>query len=156
VSEPVAVTAIYDVTAPTLEVDVPFLSAPWPFEAGVTGTSEAGTSVRVGDGPPVGVDAGGSFELRTQLAPWPQTLEVTAVDPSGNATTTRVSVMGGVDLRELPWPAIAAVAVLVAVVLSSVRGGRRARPSLVAPDASDADHLPVIEELETSPLRRRD
>ena len=99
VSEPVATAAIYDVTAPTVSLGVPFLSAPWPFDGVVAGTSEPGMTVRLGDGPPVTVDADGSFKIRTRLAPWPQTLAVTAVDRSGNATTTSVSVMGGVDLR---------------------------------------------------------
>lgn len=156
VSEPVATTAIYDVTAPTLSLEVPFLSAPWPFDGAVTGTSEAGMSVRLGDGPPFNVDPDGSFELRTQLAPWPQTLEVTAVDPSGNATSTRVSVMGGADLRQMPWPPIAAVTIIVAVGVSSIRGGRRARPGIAVVESSDPDRLPVIEELGSGPVRRRD
>jgi hypothetical protein len=156
ISDPVATTAIYDVTAPTLSLEVPFLSAPWPFDGAVSGTSEPGMTVRLGDAPPVTVDANGSFKIRTRLAPWPQTLAVTAVDPSGNATTTSVSVMGGVDLRQLPWPAIAAVAIIVAVVVSSVRGGRRTRPSIAVVETSDPDRSPVIEELGTGPLRRRD
>ena len=88
--------------------------------------------------------------------PWPQTVEVTAVDPSGNATSTRASVMGGLDLRQLPWPAILAVTVIVAVALSSLRGGRRVRPEVSVTVLSDDDHLPVIEELSSGPTGRRD
>jgi hypothetical protein len=159
VSDPVATTAIYDVMAPTVSVEVPFLSAPWPLDGAVAGTSEPGITVRLGDDPPVTVGADGSFTIRTQLAPWPQTLEVTAEDPSGNATTTTASVMGGLDLRQLPWPAIAAFAIIVAVGVSSLRGGRRVPSSIAvvsSSDLPDADRGPVIEELPASPVRRRD
>ena len=112
--------------------------------------------MRLGDGAPVAVDDAGAFEVRSQFAPWPQTIEVTAVDPSGNATTTRVSVMGGVDIRQLPWPAILAVSVIAVVALSSLRGGRRIRPAVSMAAATDDDRLPVIEELSSGPTERRD
>jgi hypothetical protein len=154
VSDPVVANVIYDVTAPTLEVEVPFLTAPWPLDAALVGTSEAGTTVRIGDGPSVTLADDGPFEVRTQLAPWPQTLEVTAVDPSGNATTTRVSVMGGVDLRQLPWPEIAAVTIIAAVLVSSLRGGRHGPSVAVATAGADGDHVPEIEELGEGPVGR--
>jgi hypothetical protein len=96
----------------------------------------------------------GPFEVRTQLAPWPQTLEVTAVDQSGNTTTTRVSVMGGVDLRKLPWPEIAAVTIIAAVLVSSLRGGRHDPSVAVAMAGADGDHMPEIEELGEGPVGR--
>jgi len=151
-SDPVATTVIYDMTPPTLEVGAPFLTAPWPFDAALVGTSDAGTTIRIGDGPSVTLDDDGPFEVRTRLAPWPQTLEVTAVDPSGNATTTRVSVMGGVDLRQLPWPEIAAVAIIAAVLVSSLRGGRRGPSVAVATMGADGEHVPEIEELAEGPV----
>jgi hypothetical protein len=156
VSNAFAATVGYDVTAPALSVDVPFLSAPWPFEARVAGSAETGTSVRVDEGPAVVADGAGAFTIRTQLAPWPQTLEVTALDASGNATTTRVSIMGGLDIRQLPWPAILAVAVIVAVFVSSIRGGRRAARAPSASAAPDDDLVPVIEDLSSGPTRPRD
>ena len=155
---PVAVwTAVQDLEPPALSLDTPFMSPPWPFAARITGKTEAGASVRLGEASPAPVGTGGAFEIPTQLAPWPQTLEVTAVDPYGNPTLARVSVMGGVDLRQLPWPAIAAVSIIVAVALSSIRGSRRVRPAIaVAAIAPDDDFGPVIEELGSGPTRRRD
>ncbi len=158
--EPSAVTrttVVFDTTAPLLTLDeAPLLSPPWPFEATITGTSEPGATVRLGDGPPVVADPTGAFELTTRLAPWPQTLEAVAVDPSGNRTPASITVMGGIDLRGFPWPAIAAVAILVAVLLSSLRGTRRVRsvPS-TAVSTDDGGDL-VIEELEPGSVYRRD
>ncbi len=158
--EPSAVTratVVFDTTAPLLTLDeAPLLSPPWPFEATITGTSEPGATVRLGDGPPVVADPTGAFELTTRLAPWPQTLEAVAVDPSGNRTPASITVMGGIDLRGFPWPAIAAVAILVAVLLSSLRGTRRVRsvPS-IAVSTDDGGDL-VIEELEPGSVYRRD
>ena len=148
--------AVFDVTAPQLSVEAPLLNPPWPFEATIGGSSESGASVRIADGPAVAPDASGSFELRAQLPPWPQTLDVTAVDAFGNETTAQVSVMGGVDVRQLPWPAMLAVAVIGAAALSPLRGGRRAgaAPSLAA--TSDDDLLSVIEDVSSGPIERRD
>lgn len=44
----------------------------------------------------------------------------------------------------------------VAVGVSSIRGGGRVRPSVGAVETSDPNRLPVIEELGTGPVRRRD
>ena len=101
---------VYDQTAPAITLDTPMVSPPWPFEARITGKSEPGVTVRSGDGPAVTVGPSGAFEIPTNLAPWPQSIHVVATDASGNATPADVSIMGGVDLRPLPWPAIAAVA----------------------------------------------
>jgi hypothetical protein len=155
VSSPAEGVAVFDVIAPPLSLEAPLLNAPWPFEAAVGGSSESGASVRIGDGPLVAPDAAGKFELRTQLAPWPQTLEVTAVDAFGNATTAQVSVMGGLDIRQLPWPAILALAVIAAAALGSLRGGRRA-PTRASPVTSGDDVLSVIEDVSSGPIERRD
>jgi hypothetical protein len=151
------ITVVHDTTAPVLTLDeAPFLSPPWPFEAKITGTSEPGATVRLGDGAQVVADATGAFAFGTRLAPWPQTLEAVAVDPSGNRTPASISVMGGIDLRGFPWPAIAAVAILIAVLLSSLRGTKRVRrvPS-VAVYGDDGGDL-VIEELDPGSRYRRD
>ena len=149
--------SVFDMAAPPLSLEAPLLNPPWPFEASVGGSSESGASVRIGDGPPVAADGTGAFEIRTQLAPWPQTLEVTAVDPFGNETTAQVSVMGGLDVRQLSWPAILAVALIAAVALSSLRGGRRApaAPSLTL-TSDDDDLVSVIEDVSSDPIERRD
>jgi hypothetical protein len=104
------------------------------------------------------VRADGTFALPVQLAPWPQDLAVRAVDPAGNESSTKASVMGGFDVRGLPWPAIGVVVVLLAVFLSSLRGVRsgsvrQARP--VAVEGND-ENATVIEELSVGRIERRD
>jgi hypothetical protein len=150
-------TVVHDTTAPVLTLDeAPLVSPPWPFEARITGTSEPGATVQLDDRPPVVADATGAFEFITRLAPWPQTLRAVAVDPSGNRTPASISVMGGIDLRGFPWPAIAAVAILVAVLLSALRGTRRVRsvPSM-AVYGDDGGDL-VIEEIDPGSRYQRD
>ena len=56
------------------------------------------------------VDRRGRFRVETRLAPWPQTIRLVATDPAGNASTTELSVIGGVDYRRFPWPLITALA----------------------------------------------
>jgi hypothetical protein len=134
---------------------------PWPFAAHLEGTSEAGASVSLQGGPPVTVGSGGTFELPTQLAPWPQKLVITAVDAAGNTTTTELSVMGGVDIRGLPWPAILVGLLLVGVVLSSIRGVRSTRPSVAVRQYGQSGQYgdevtPEIEELPVRPGRPTD
>jgi hypothetical protein len=148
--ESVNAVTVRDTEPPSVSLDAAFLSAPWPFGATVDGRTEAGASVRLGDGPPLAADENGNFRLPTQLAPWPQTIEVTAVDASGNATTTSISVMGGLDVRQVSWPVVMVVGVFVVAALGSVRGG--GRPDVAAAESLDglgpADG-PVIEELES-------
>ena len=149
---------VYDRAAPPLTLDeAPFTSPPWPFEAKIGGKSEPGATIRLGDGTQVIADATGAFAFTTRLAPWPQTFEAVAFDASGNRSAqASVSVMGGIDLRGLPWPAIAAVAILIAVLLSSLRGTRRVRsiPSVAAVGDEGGDL--VIEELDPGSRYRRD
>ena len=159
ISEPVQATAVIDHAAPSISLDAPPLSPPWPFGATLRGTTEAGASVSLPSATPVVAGSDGSFELPAQLAPWPQTLELTAVDPAGNIAVASVWVMGGVDIQGLPWPAIGALVVLLAVVLSSLRGARRLRPSVAAGglrQMPDDDHGAVIEELGSGRIRRGD
>ena len=148
IAPPVAGTVTRDMTGPSLALETPFTSAPWPWEASLHGRSERGVMVSIGDGPPVETDRLGRFVIATQLAPWPQTVEVTAVDPSGNATTATVSVIGGVDYREFPWPAI------VAAVLHHRRPhrracgrGRAAQSASSYPESFDDEPFPEIEDL---------
>jgi hypothetical protein len=156
-STPVQRTAVIDNEAPPLRVDVPFTSAPWPLTGALHGVSEPGATITLVGGSIVTAGSDGTFDVPAQLAPWPQTLDLTARDVAGNQTASRVSVMGGVDVRGLPWPAIGVVLVLVAVFLSSIRGVRGG-PRQVRPIAVDVDdeNATVIEELSVGRIDRRD
>jgi len=157
ISTPVQRAAVIDTAAPPLRVDVPFTSAPWPLTGALHGVSEPGASITLVGGPTVTAGPDGAFDVPLQLAPWPQTYDLTARDEAGNETASPVSVMGGVDLRGLPWPAIGVVLVLVAVFLSSIRGVRGG-PRQVRPFAVDIDdeNATVIEELSIGRIDRRD
>lgn len=156
ISPVTSVVAVQDVIPPDVTVDTPFLSPSWPFDATLTGHSEPGATVRIGDGPSVLVDAAGVFRVPTRLAPWPQTVEVTAIDASGNSAAATASMMGGVDVRQLPWLAIATFAVFAAAFVSAALGRRRPRPLGGAMGQGEVDLEPLIEELDTAPARRRD
>ena len=145
---PIRETVILDVSAPALAVDPPLLSPTWPVNATLHGRSEAAARVRLGEGEPVQADANGAFEVKTPLAPWPQTLELSATDAFGNATTSRVSVMGGIDVRQLPWPAMLTITFLLGAVVTTMRGARRGGPADIGrPATTDEAPMPEIEEL---------
>jgi hypothetical protein len=152
IAGPVRGTIVRDSTGPSLTLDAPFLSAPWPLEATIHGRSEPGVEIRGGTGGPVTADRRGRFELRTQLVPWPQTVELTAIDQSGNTTTSQFSLVGGVDYRAFPWAAIVAAALLLGAILSAGRGAT-VRRDLEVIEAGDP--LPEIEELPTVRERTR-
>lgn len=116
-----------DIAAPQLDVEIPFASLIWPAEAELTGFAEPGTTVRVDGGDPVHLDRQGRFVIRATLAPWPQTFRLTAVDGAGNVTTREISVIGGIDYRQIPIEATVAAFLLVAAVVSGVVGSRRPR-----------------------------
>jgi hypothetical protein len=152
---PIRETVVLDVSAPALAFDPPFVSAPWPWNARLHGRSEARARVRLGEGEAVQADADGLFEVKTPLAPWPQTLELTATDAYGNATTSRVSVMGGVDVRQLPWGAILTVTFLLGAVITAMRGARPSGPAAIGrPAATDNAPAPEMEELTSGPPPR--
>jgi hypothetical protein len=147
IAPPVAGTVARDTTGPSLALETPFTSAPWPWEASLHGRSERGVMVSIGDGPPVETDRLGRFVIPAQLAPWPQTVAVTAVDPSGNATTATVSVIGGVDYREFPWPAILATVLILGALIGAVRSGRGGAVRELVPASLDDEPFPEIEDL---------
>lgn len=144
VAGPIRQTIELDLDGPSLVVETPFLSAPWPFEATLHGRSEPGIEIRGGTAGPVQSDRRGRFEVRTHLAPWPQTVELVAVDETGNRTTRRFTLVGGVDYRSFPWAAILAVALLLGAILSAGRGVATTREFEILPDS---ELLPEIEEL---------
>jgi hypothetical protein len=165
ISEPTAGDVTLDLTGPALRIDVPFLSAPWPFAAPIEGTTEARGDVQLVGGETVRANRVGGFEVRTSLAPWPQDLEFRATDGDGNVTIRRVSVMGGIDVRRLPWQGIFVLAVLVATIVAALRDARRAaapvgsRQAVAAGlmtgsttwDPWDPTPMPTIEDIETPP-----
>ncbi len=121
----VSTRARRDTVAPALAIEAPFTSPVWPLTAELAGTTEPGATIYVGGVGEVTAGRDGTFAFETTLAPWPQTIALTAMDPSGNSTAAEVSVVGGVDYRQLPWVVIAVVAVIVVAAVSGLRGGRR-------------------------------
>ena len=147
-----------DRTGPNVALSLPLILAPWPFSAPIDGVTEPGARLWLGDGPPVEAATNGAFELRAQLAPWPQTLQIHAVDAQNNETIRTISVIGGIDYRQLPWQTILIVSLLLGAAVTTWRGpgrasGRRtagvsARQVVRAPTRFDA--VATIEDL---PLR---
>ena len=134
-----------DSTGPTLVVGEPFTTPVWPLPAKLTGSAEPGSTVvvdGVGEAP---LDRRGGFEFQTTLAPWPQTIRITATDASGNQTVREISIIGGVDYRRFPWTVIAAVAIVIAVGASGFRGVRR-RPVAAGLAGSGGGTVTLIEE----------
>ncbi|MGZ9159604.1 MAG: hypothetical protein ACXW4T_00450 [Candidatus Limnocylindrales bacterium] len=113
-----------DTKGPSVSVDVPFLSPIWPVPARLVGGTEPGSTVEVeGVAGPFELDRRGRFAIDTTLAPWPQTLRVSATDEEGNRTVSEISVIGGIDYRRLPWALLAALALLLVVTIRSLGTG---------------------------------
>lgn len=138
VSEISAGRVAVDQTEPNVLVDAPFLSAPWPFSAPIRGTTERGARVRLDGGPFVETAATGAFELRAQLAPWPQDLVIDAVDAHGNVSSQTLSVIGGIDYRRLPWQALVITAILLGAAITTWRGPAAFRRGKTAPTLAGA------------------
>ena len=115
-----------DRTGPNVALSLPLILAPWPFSAPIDGVTEPGARLRLGDGSPVEAATNGAFELRAQLAPWPQTLQIHALDAHGNETIRTISVIGGIDYRQLPWQTILIVSLLLGAAVTTWRGPGRA------------------------------
>ncbi|MDP9482028.1 MAG: hypothetical protein M3P84_02265, partial [Chloroflexota bacterium] len=111
-----------DRSGPNVAVDPPFVSAPWPFSAPISGTTERGARVRLAGGTFVDTASNGTFVLRAQLAPWPQDLVIDAIDEHGNVSSQTLSVVGGVDYRRLPWQALVITAILLGAAITTWRG----------------------------------
>ncbi|MEO6207614.1 MAG: hypothetical protein ABIP77_06645 [Candidatus Limnocylindrales bacterium] len=125
IGSPVFGVVMRDAVGPSLIVEAPFTSPIWPFTASIDGSAEPRSVVRVAGVDNVEMDRRGRFTIQTVLAPWPQTLSVTATDASGNITRREMSVIGGIDYRRFPWAMIAAIALLMVVTLSGLLGSRR-------------------------------
>jgi hypothetical protein len=147
---PLGTTVGLDREGPAVSAVAPAISPPWPFTTSIGGTVEPGAQVVVDGVGPAEVDPQGSFTFETALAPWPQTLRIVATDPQGNMTVLPLTAVGGVDYRDYPWPAIVAVTVISAAIVSGALGSRRRRdPSGAAArhGAGDDGGGPVMEDL---------
>ncbi len=130
--EVIAFAPTGQVTIETWEVD--FLRVPpevsaeaevesFALEASVSGTASPGTTLTV-DGAPVEVDADGRFTATVDAPIWPREVVVTATDPVGNASTTRLEIVGFVDYRGWPWPVLIGLVTVVGGVLMYLRAPR--------------------------------
>jgi hypothetical protein len=148
---PVVGTVARDVVAPTFDVEIPFTTALWPYLARLPGRAEPGSTVTLEGVGEMPVDDRGRFEVATRLAPWPQTLRLTATDAAGNASTAEYSVIGGVDYRRFPWALITALALLAVVAVRGLAAaGKRAGAVEATPwslGTLDDAARPEIEEL---------
>jgi hypothetical protein len=148
-----------DRVGPNVVVDVPLLSAPWPFSAPIRGVAEPRARLRLGDGPVVDAAMNGAFELRAQLAPWPQALVIHAVDERGNETVRILSVVGGLDYRRLPWQTILIAGTLLGAAITTWRGpgplARRLEAATVLPASrsigAGREEVAEIEDLPSEP-----
>lgn len=155
ISEPISRVVNRDMSGPTMTVAAPFLTAPWPLTARITGIAEPGATVQVDDGALLTTTSRGAFETRLTLAPWPQDVTFRAVDPTGNETVRTISMVGGLDYRQLPWQLIVALLILAAVMAGTIVEGRRAKARLVAGDRSSIT-LGAGRQRRPSGRRRRD
>ena len=102
----------------TFVADPPALDAAattetFAFASRVRGRVSADAAVTI-DGRAVRVAPDGAFEATIVAPPWPAGVLVAARDPLGNETVTRIEVLGFIDYRGLPWPALAVVATVAA------------------------------------------
>jgi hypothetical protein len=163
IAGPVQGGIVLDVVGPALVLEPPTISLPWPLTAALQGTTESQAEVEVVGGGSLEADRRGRFEIRLSLAPWPQDVTIRATDAEGNRTTRTVSLIGGVDVRQLPWQGFVVAAALAAVLFAAKRDASRSahgpagpRTGVRGPDrrglAIDAewldDPVPTIEELD--------
>jgi hypothetical protein len=166
ISGPVQGSILVDVVGPALVLEPPSASLPWPLTATLQGTTESRATIEVVGGPTVTADRRGRYEVALSLAPWPQDITLHATDDNGNRTTRTVSVMAGLDVRQLPWQGFIVLGVFGAVAYAVVRDGRRATPASLAThrwttidrrglavdfDADEASPGATIEELDPVP-----
>ncbi len=149
---PVVRTITRDAVGPTFNLQTPFTSPVWPFPARLSGRTEPGSTVILEGAGAIPVDERGRFTIETHLAPWPQTLRLTATDATGNASVAEFSVVGGVDYRQFPWALIAALSLLGVVGARGLAAAGRTRSGAVeatlwSTGTLDEASMPEIEEL---------
>jgi hypothetical protein len=124
---------------------------PWPLTTELLGATEPGARVRHA-GRVVEVALDGTFRVPAVLAPWPQPIEVRALDPAGNMTVSRIDVVGGIDYRRLPWAPI----LLGALLVGAAVGGRLAGRGGVTRGSTTATGVEPWNEIEDGPVRPLD
>jgi hypothetical protein len=149
---PVVRTITRDAVGPTLNLQTPFTSPVWPFLARLPGRAEPGSTVSLEGAGDLTVDERGRFTVETRLAPWPQTLRLTATDATGNASIAEFTIVGGIDYRQFPWALIAALSLLGIVAARGLASAGRTRgggveATLWSTGTLDDAAMPEIEEL---------
>jgi hypothetical protein len=149
---PVVRTITRDALGPTLNLQTPFTSPVWPFLARLPGRAEPGSTVSLEGAGDITVDDRGRFTVETRLAPWPQTLRLTATDATGNASVAEFTLVGGIDYRQFPWALIAALSLLGIVAARGLASAGRTRGGGVeatpwSTGTLDDAAMPEIEEL---------
>jgi hypothetical protein len=149
---PVVRTITRDAVGPTLNFQTPFTSPVWPFLARLPGRAEPGSTLSLEGAGEIPVDERGRFTIETRLAPWPQTLRLTATDATGNASIIEFSIVGGIDYRQFPWALIAALSLLGIVAARGLAAAGRTRGGGVeatpwSTGMLDDAAMPEIEEL---------
>jgi hypothetical protein len=136
IAGPVQGGIVLDVVGPALVLEPPTISLPWPLTATLQGMTESQANIEIVGGGSLEADRRGRFELRLSLAPWPQAVTIRATDAEGNRTTRTVSLMGGLDVRQLPWQGFVVAAALVAVLFAAMRDASRSARGLLGPRTS--------------------
>jgi hypothetical protein len=151
VGAPVVRTITRDAVGPTLNMETPFTNPVWPFLAHLAGQSEPGSTISIDGGPALDVDERGRFTVVTRLAPWPQTIRLSATDASGNTSIGEFSIVGGVDYRRFPWALIVALTLLGIVAARGLSAAGKRTGGVEATAWStgvlDEASMPEIEEL---------
>jgi hypothetical protein len=141
----------------TATLEVLALTGPPPLEAtartqlGSTAVEIRGRTVPYAsveiDGRLAGVDASGAFAARVDAPPWPTELEVVATDPAGNVARARLSAIGVLDYRALPWVPITVVLLIVAGIALYVRAPRVGSARVPSDDGTGLEDLDPEREL---------
>lgn len=131
--------------------EVRVLDQPPPLEAAAVTTFGSGEVEIAGrsapyvtvtiDGAAVALDAAGRFRATRPAPPWPTEFVMEATDPFGNVATRRLSVIGWVDYRGLPWIPISVLAVVGAGALLYLRVPRALVPSAQPDDGAAVEEL---------------
>jgi hypothetical protein len=110
-------------------------------DVAVTGATEPYVALTVA-GQSVMPDATGRFAATVLAPPWPTPIDVVAVDPAGNEARIRLTGIGWVDWRALPWVPIVVLLVATAAVALFLRVPR----SEPVPATEDGAVLEEIDE----------